>query len=111
MLPAEVGPMLERIGLEAARVGAVVRVLAEPTSGMVRVAVTEASTVPALVRALRPRLEIDHGSLVVERAVPAVKAGLDVWGDAGPGLSLMRKVKVAFDPANRLAPGRFVGGI
>src|SRR6185436_20157872 len=103
MLPSDVGPVIERIGLDAARVGALVRVLAEPASGVVRVAVTEASVVPALVRALRPRLEIDHGSLVVERAVAAVKAGLDVWGDAGPGLALMRRVKVAFDPASRFA--------
>jgi glycolate dehydrogenase FAD-binding subunit len=48
---------------------------------------------------------------VVERAIPAVKAGLDVWGDAGDGATLMRGVKAAYDPHRRLAPGRFVAGI
>jgi glycolate oxidase FAD binding subunit len=33
-----------------------------------------------------------------------------MWGDVG-GLGLMRAVKHQFDPGDRLAPGRFVGGI
>jgi glycolate oxidase FAD binding subunit len=48
---------------------------------------------------------------VVERAIPAVKAAVDVWGDPGPGMALMRGVKAAFDPAGLFAPGRFVGGL
>jgi glycolate oxidase FAD binding subunit len=110
-LPAGVGPAIDRIAAEATHVGAAVRVLAEPATGVVRVLVAEPAPVAALVRALRARLEIDGGSLVVERAVPAVKAEVDVWGDPGPGLELMRTLKAAFDPAGALAPGRFVGGI
>jgi len=37
-------------------------------------------------------------------------AELDVWGPVR-GLALMRRVKEQFDPGQRLAPGRFVGGI
>jgi glycolate oxidase FAD binding subunit len=44
------------------------------------------------------------------RAPAALKASLDPWGPV-PGLELMRRVKAQFDPARRLAPGRFVGGI
>jgi glycolate dehydrogenase FAD-binding subunit len=40
-----------------------------------------------------------------------VKADLDVWGDPGPGLGLMRRLKAAFDPPGVFAPGRFVGGL
>jgi glycolate oxidase FAD binding subunit len=50
------------------------------------------------------------GSATVARAPAAIKAGLDIWGPV-PGLELMRRVKQAFDPDRRLAPGRFVGGI
>jgi FAD/FMN-containing dehydrogenase len=34
-----------------------------------------------------------------------------VWGDAGEGLGLMRRVKAAFDPHGVFAPGRYVGGL
>jgi glycolate oxidase FAD binding subunit len=49
-----------------------------------------------------------HATLL--RAPAALKASLDPWGPV-PGLELMRRVKAQFDPARRLAPGRFVGGI
>ena len=49
-------------------------------------------------------------SVVVVAAPPSVKAELDVWGPVA-GLALMRSIKDQFDPAHRLAPGRFVGGI
>jgi glycolate oxidase FAD binding subunit len=61
-----------------------------------------------LVAALRPALEGRGGSLVVERAPPAVKAGLDVWGDLGPGLRLMQRLKAAFDPSGLFSPGRLL---
>jgi glycolate oxidase FAD binding subunit len=35
---------------------------------------------------------------------------VDRWGPV-EGLDLMRRVKAQFDPTNRLAPGRFVGGM
>jgi glycolate oxidase FAD binding subunit len=106
-LPADVGRVMEAV--EAA--GAHLRCLASAANGVVRVAVPEAGAAVALVRALRPEAEARGGSLVVERAVPAVKAELDVWGDPGAGLPLMRRLKAAFDPGGLFAPGRFVGGI
>jgi glycolate oxidase FAD binding subunit len=54
---------------------------------------------------------VDHGAtVIVVSAAPELKHGLDVWGPA-PGLQLMRAIKDQFDPAHRLSPGRFVGGI
>jgi glycolate oxidase FAD binding subunit len=50
------------------------------------------------------------GSVVVLDAPPAVRAAVDMWGPVA-GLDLMRRVKDQFDPARRLSPGRFVGGI
>ena len=42
---------------------------------------------------------------------PELKRKMNVWGAGGPDLSLMRRLKKAFDPQNVLAPGRFIGGI
>jgi len=51
------------------------------------------------------------GHAVIERAGPAVKDGLDVWGYEAPALEVMRRIKREFDPNGLLNPGRFVGGI
>jgi glycolate oxidase FAD binding subunit len=50
-------------------------------------------------------------SCVVEHAPPGAKPGVDVWGDVGPALEPMRRLKRELDPAEVLNPGRFVGGI
>jgi glycolate oxidase FAD binding subunit len=51
------------------------------------------------------------GYVVVERCPVKAKVGLDVWGDPGQGLALMRRLKEQMDPRHTLNPGRFVGGI
>jgi glycolate oxidase FAD binding subunit len=51
------------------------------------------------------------GTCVVEHAPPGALAGLDVWGDVGPALESMRRLKREVDPEGVLNPGRFVGGI
>ncbi|GEJ56138.1 FAD-binding oxidoreductase [Anaeromyxobacter diazotrophicus] len=59
----------------------------------------------------RAALAAAGGSLVVGAAPAEVRARVDPWGPPPPGLSLMRRVKAQLDPEERLAPGRFVGGI
>lgn len=49
--------------------------------------------------------------VVVERAPARLKNAIDTWGDPGPSLALMKKVKHEFDERHILNPGRFVGGI
>ena len=51
------------------------------------------------------------GALVVAAAPVAVKRRIDVWGDAGSALPLMRRLKQQFDPRGTLNPGRFIGGL
>ena len=58
---------------------------------------------------LRERVAPGGGSAIVLRAPTKLKADVDLFGPV-PGLSLMERVKARFDPAHRLAPGRFVGG-
>jgi glycolate oxidase FAD binding subunit len=50
-------------------------------------------------------------SCMVEHGPPAAMSGLDVWGDVGPALEPMRRLKRELDPTGVLNPGRYVGGI
>jgi glycolate oxidase FAD binding subunit len=84
--------------------------MAHAANGIVRIAVPRAEDVTSLIEELRPRLETEGGSLTLHRAAPAVKAGVDLWGDLGPGRELMRRIKNTFDPDGIFAPGRFVEG-
>jgi glycolate oxidase FAD binding subunit len=52
-----------------------------------------------------------NASLVVQRCPNALKGELDVWGEPGSGVALMRTLKAKLDPRNTLNPGRYVGGI
>ncbi|MCF8061572.1 MAG: FAD-binding oxidoreductase [Deltaproteobacteria bacterium] len=51
------------------------------------------------------------GGLTVERAAPAWKARLPLWGPEPDALALMRRIKDQMDPDRLFSPGRFVGGI
>ena len=48
---------------------------------------------------------------MIERCPVALKHDIDVWGDAGAAVALMRSIKNKLDPKNTLNPGRYVGGI
>ena len=51
------------------------------------------------------------GSVTVLRMPDEWRERLDVWGNAGSALPLMREIKSRFDPRRILNPGRFVGNI
>jgi glycolate oxidase FAD binding subunit len=53
----------------------------------------------------------ENASLVVQRCPTVLKRSVEVWGDPGPSLALMRALKEKLDPNNTLNPGRYVGGI
>jgi glycolate oxidase FAD binding subunit len=71
----------------------------------------EPSRVAEVVRRTREAVAALGGSCVVEHAPAAAKPGLDVWGDVGPALGAMQRLKAELDPAGVLNPGRYVGGI
>jgi glycolate oxidase FAD binding subunit len=52
-----------------------------------------------------------NASLVIQRCPTSFKAALDVWGDPGSSLPLMRALKNKLDPRGTLNPGRYIGGI
>jgi glycolate oxidase FAD binding subunit len=78
--------------------------------GVLRVAVPDVAAVaaPGVLAAVRRLAGRYDGTATVVHAPTG--AELDVWGPVR-GLALMRRVKQQFDPGQRLAPGRFVGGI
>lgn len=80
--------------------------LASPSPDPASLAATAAA-----LRELRETSQRLGGSLVVEWCPRDLKDHLDVWGDVGPALGLMRRLKAALDPNGTLNPGRFVGGI
>ncbi len=52
-----------------------------------------------------------QGNLIIEVAPPELKRHIDVWGDIGDPLGLMKQVKDRFDADGLLNPGRFVSNI
>jgi glycolate oxidase FAD binding subunit len=71
----------------------------------------EARRVGDVVARVRDALAALDGTCVVEHAPPGAPPGLDVWGDLGPALEPMRRLKRELDPTGVLNPGRYVGGI
>jgi glycolate oxidase FAD binding subunit len=89
---------------------------AYPTTGLVETsfslldAGTNGDLIGVVIDAQRFAVEAG-GSLVVAAAPVEVKQRVDVWGDVGSALPLMRRLKAQFDARGTLNPGRFVGGL
>lgn len=63
----------------------------------------------SVLATLRTALLPYEGAVQVLRAKGEQKVGVDLFGPV-PGLDLMRRIKLQFDPQLTLGPGRFVGG-
>jgi len=89
------------------------RATADVASGVLDIAVSSvpAQDVDGIVARVRQGLAVIGGTCVVEHAPAEAMPGLDVWGDVGPALEAMRRLKRELDPAGILNPGRYVGGI
>lgn len=69
------------------------------------------STVPQLIESAGAATRKAGGALMIERCPYELKTNLDVFGDIGPPLAVMRRMKQQFDPKGTLSPGRFAGSI
>jgi glycolate oxidase FAD binding subunit len=89
------------------------RATAEIANGVLHLTLTGPGLADAagLVGRIREGLAPLGGTCVVEHAPTAVAPALDVWGEVGPALDVMRRLKAEMDPAGILNPGRYVGGI
>jgi glycolate oxidase FAD binding subunit len=128
--PAALPNVLASIDAAAAAVGADPAVGGSAAAGVIYAALdggTAPGTAAAFLTGLRDALTRGEGdarpagavpagappvlaSAVAVHAPPALAGLVDVWGPV-PSLGLMRAVKDQFDPAHRMAPGRFVGGM
>ena len=79
--------------------------------GFVSIDTTQIQSLPTANDNLRSVLQAMGGTWVVLKCPSNAKAALDIWGDAGDALPLMRRIKEQFDPNGILNAGRFVGGI
>ena len=79
--------------------------------GWLRLEGTDGGALADTILEVRAAAAARGGSLFVARVPPGITSRLDVWGDPGDALPLMRRVKEQFDPRGCLNPGRFVGGI
>jgi glycolate oxidase FAD binding subunit len=93
--------------------GATLRATIDVATGVLHAAATPIGGAQAvgLVTRVRAALTPLGASCVIEHAPAEVLPTLDVWGDVGPALEPMRRLKGELDPAGVLNPGRFVGGI
>jgi glycolate oxidase FAD binding subunit len=89
------------------------RATADVATGVLHVTLSPVDTrgVADIVGRVREGLGALDGTCVVEHAPPDAMLGLDVWGDVGPAVETMRRLKRELDPAGILNPGRYVGGI
>jgi hypothetical protein len=63
------------------------------------------------VRSVRDAVTSTGGACMIERCPSELKHDLDVFGDLGAPLEVMRRMKQQFDSAGTLSPGRFAGRI
>jgi glycolate oxidase FAD binding subunit len=112
MRPTDVAKAV-RVVEAAAPAGARIRASAEAASGVLHATLdgVAAARVGELVRRAREGLAALDATCVIEHAPAAAKRALDVWGDVGPALGFMRRLKAELDPGGVLNPGRYVGGI
>ncbi len=110
VLPARIANAFESLAAIAATEKLTWRIVAQAT-GIATLRLEGAITaLSATVTKLRAHAESNEGSLVILRR-PAELYSLDVWGNPGDALPLMRAVKHQLDPKSTLNPGRFVGSI
>ncbi len=109
--PSDVAKALRAV--EAAAPAWACRASAGVANGVLHVTLRDGAPgdTAALLARVRESLAPLGATCVVEHAAPVAKVALDVWGDVGPALDVMRRLKTEMDPRGILNPGRYVGGI
>ena len=111
-LPSKTKPVVSAVSEYCLQNGYSWEMTAGPARGVVKCKIgAPCDQVSNVVSGLRSIASSAEGYALVEQAPLRAKAGLDVWGDPGPALHLMRRLKDRMDPNRILNPGRYVGGI
>ena len=111
-LPSKTNSVISAVSEYCARNGHTLEIAAGPARGVVKCKIgAPCDQMGDVVSSLRSIASSVDGYALVEQAPLGAKAELDVWGDPGPALHLMRRLKDRMDPNRILNPGRYVGGI
>ena len=111
-LPSKTNSVISAISDYCARNGYSLELAAGPARGVVKYKIgAPCDQVSNAVSGLRSIASSVDGYALVEQAPLGAKAEMDVWGDPGPALHLMQRLKDRMDPHRILNPGRYVGGI
>jgi glycolate oxidase FAD binding subunit len=109
-LPGRLASLIEAVAAAALPGGW--RLVAQAAGiGWLRLEATSPDALRAAILHVRHEAVLRGGSLVLAESPADLAPAIDVWGDPGDALPLMRRIKERFDPENVLNPGRFVGGI
>jgi glycolate oxidase FAD binding subunit len=112
LLPTNLGAFLDRVNTASQASNVPWRIVAQAVGvGLLRLEGADSLVLLPILRELREHLEQRSSSLVLLRCPLEIKRQMDVWGDAGDALQLMKNIKVQLDSQAVLNPGRFVGGI
>jgi len=68
-------------------------------------------TAVTLIQDLLAHCRNKGGNLLIHSAPSDLKPRLKMWGEPGPDLLVMERIKRQLDPAGIFSPGRFVGGL
>ncbi|MGB2696166.1 MAG: hypothetical protein WBD55_13400, partial [Dehalococcoidia bacterium] len=111
--PSEVTSLMRIASATASQLVIEASSSSHPSVGFVQLSAhsTDAGCLVDFVRNLRLKTIRAGGSLILTSAPVAVKQAIDVWGEPGSSLDLMKQLKQQFDPSATLNPGRYVGGI
>ena len=103
VLPTEVADLLDQAGASLAAGRAAL--------GVLYLRAGSTATAPDWLDKLRALAGRRGGSAVVVKASPTLENRIDVWGELPGSRSLMRAVKMRFDPNGILNPGGGPGGL
>ena len=116
VLPSDVPAMLEHVERLSASRSVAYRAGGRAALGVVFVRLSDhtdahPSIITDLRRAAKASGQGSPGSIVLLEADATVRAAIDVWGDIGDALPIMKSIKARFDPHGTLSPGRGPGGL
>ena len=111
MLPAQLGSTAEFAREELSNNADWSLLMHSTGLACLRVDAPDCTQLADFVSSIRAFLAPTGGTAVLLKAPAALRQRVDVWGDPGTALPLMKRIKHQFDPHGILNLGRFVGGI
>ncbi|MDA2917933.1 FAD-binding oxidoreductase [Desulfobacterota bacterium AH_259_B03_O07] len=112
VLITDIPKVLELLEELSRKLGAVIYASVRAGNGILIISIEgETSKLIEATASLRDLVGSLKGTILIQQAPQVLKSQIDVWGEIGSSLNIMKKLKSRFDPNSIMNPGRFVGGI